>query len=74
MVKGEQTMKKFFKLYGFAMLIVLGVVLFFASTIGLAITSVVLCIVFRTGIWALLLIPLIFTVPFWCCVYVVIRD
>lgn len=67
-------MKEFFRLYGFCLIVTLGVVLFFASTIGLVAVSVVLCVVLENGKWALLLIPLIFTIPFWVSVYNVIKD
>lgn len=72
-IKEVKIMKEFFKLYGFCLLVVFGIILFAASTLGVIITSVVLCIVFRTGVWAWLLTICLFTIPFWYCLYCYIK-
>ena len=66
--------KDFFKLYGFLLLVIFGFLLCLATTIGVPIATIILCVIFKTGIWCLLLIALLFTLPFWVSVYAVLED
>ena len=67
-------MKEFWQLYGFILLIIFGFLLFIATTVGVAVAAVVLCVVFKTGWYAFMLTALLFTIPFWICLCSIIKE
>lgn len=67
-------MKDFFKIYGLLELIILSTILFIASTVGIVVMSIVLCIIHKTGWYALLNFILLATIPFWWCIVQVIKG
>ena len=66
---GGRRMKDFFKVYGFMLLVIFGFIFFLATTFGVVAASIALCVYFKNGFWALLMISLLFTAPFWTIVY-----
>lgn len=66
--------KDFFKLYLFLLAIIFGFLLCLASTFGVFVITIILCVTFKTGTWLWLLTILLFTVPFWYCVVLLIKG
>ena len=56
-------MRYVLKFYGVFLLLMFIIILSVASTLGVAVLSVVLCCVYKTGWWALLLIIELFSIP-----------